>query len=144
MLWSDPARAGEFDSFIAGTKEIISKSILGEAELEMYQQQRTIQLNSRRISRKRLRPEIGILGITAEDAKQAIAMKLQKNQEIKKKKEKNIFMKLWRTERDEIYVKGVTARKTERDRVKRLKEMQKGLGAISVEMYEEIPDPEVL
>ena len=58
--------------------------------------------------------------------------------------ENNNFMKLWRTERDEIYVTGVTARKAERDRVKRLKEMQKGLGVISIEMNEEIPDPEAL
>ena len=71
-------------------------------------------------------------------------MKLQKDQEIMKKKENNNFMKLWRTERDEIHVKVMTARKAERDRVKRLKEMQKVLGAISVEMYEEIPDPESL
>ena len=54
------------------------------------------------------------------------------------------FMKLWRIERDEMHVKGLAARKAERDRVKQLKEMQKMLGPIPIEMYGKIPDPEAL
>ena len=53
-------------------------------------------------------------------------------------------MRLWRMERDDNHVKGVAARKAERDRVKRLKEMKKTFGPISVELYEVIPDLEAI
>ena len=47
-------------------------------------------------------------------------------------------------ERDEIHVKGMAARKAERDRVKRLKEMSKTLNPIPIELNEAISDPEAL
>ena len=59
MLWSDPIRAEEFDSFVINAKEVISNSILKETELKMWQQTRMQQLNSRKFSRKRLRPDSG-------------------------------------------------------------------------------------
>ena len=96
------------------------------------------------MSRKRLRPETGRLRITTEDAKQVIAIRLQQDQEAEEKRANNSFLKLWRIERDEMHVKGLAARKAERDRVKQLKEMQKMLGPIPIEMYEKIPDSEAL
>ena len=66
--WSDPIRAEEWDSCITSTKEAVSNLIPGVS-----------QLNRRRMSRKRLRPESGRLGLAMEDAKQAIAIKLQKD-----------------------------------------------------------------
>ena len=144
MQWSDPARAEEWDSFVDNTNEVVSNAIIDGTELEMHRESRRSQLNNRRMSRKRLRPETGRLGITAEDAKQAIAIRLQQDQEAEEKRANNSFMKLWRIERDEMHVKGLAARKAERDRVKQLKEMQKMLGPIPIKMYEKIPDPEAL
>ena len=105
---------------------------------------------SRRLARSSYLPPLTLsispfeISVARDKLTGLVAHYIQKDQEIEKKKENNNFMKLWRTERDEIHVKGVTARKAERDRVKRLKEIQKGPGAISVEMNEEIPDPEAL
>ena len=56
--------------------------------------QRRSQLNNRRMSRKHLRPESGRLGITAEDVKQAIAIRLQQDPEAEEKRANNSFMKL--------------------------------------------------
>ena len=39
MQWSDPVRAEEFNSFVTNTSEVVSKSILKEAELTMWQRQ---------------------------------------------------------------------------------------------------------
>ena len=144
MQWSDPIRAEEFDSFVINAKEVISNSILKETELKMWQQTRMQQLNSRKFSRKRLRPESGKLGLTKEDAEHALTMKLQHEKKAEKKRVDNKFMKIWRMERDEIHVKGMAARKAERDRVKLLKEMTKTLNPIPIELYEAISDPEAL
>ena len=101
----------------------------------MWQQTRMQQLNSRKFSRKRLRPESGKLVVTKEDAEHALTMKLQHEKKAEKKREDNKFMKICRMERDEIHVKGMAARKVERDRVKRLKEMTKTLNPIPIELY---------
>ena len=75
MQWSDPVRAEEFNSFVTNTSEVVSKSILKEAGLTMWQKTRMQQLHGRKLSRKRLKPETGKLGLTKEDADEAIAIK---------------------------------------------------------------------
>jgi hypothetical protein len=51
---------------------------------------------------------------------------------------------MWRMKRNEIHVKKIAARKVERDRVKRLKEMSKTLALISIELYDYISDSKTL
>ena len=142
MQWSDPIRAEEFKSFINNLKEVISNLLLKETKLKMWQKTRMKELHSKKISRKRLRPVSGKLGLTKEDAEQALATKLQKEVDAEKKQIDNNFMKMWRMERDEMHVKGVAARKAEKTRAKQLKELMKTYNSISHELFQPIPDPE--
>ena len=142
MQWSDPIRAEEFKSFINNLKEVISNLLLKETKLKMWQKTRMKELHSKKISRKRLRPVSGKLGLTKEDAEQALATKLQKEVDAEKKQIDNNFMKMWRMERDEMHVKGVAARKAEKTRAKQLKELMKIYNSIPHELFQPIPDPE--
>ncbi len=84
------------------------------------------------------------MGLTKEDAEQALISKFEKEQVIEKKRADAQFMKLWRMERDEIHAKGVAARRAEKARIKQLKELQKNINIIPDEMFQPIPDPEAI
>ena len=144
MQWSDPIRADEFGSFITNTKEVVSNSILQERELHMWHARRNHELQAKKFNRKRLRPaQSGRLGLTKEDADIALAAKVQKEIEAEKKQIQRNFMRMWRMERDEIHSKGVAARKQEKARTKRVKELEKQQIIIPDELLDPIPDPEV-
>ncbi len=68
MQWSDPVREKEFLDFIDGSKQAIANSIVKETELNMYQSTRDKELNKRKLSRRRLNPETGRLGLSKEHA----------------------------------------------------------------------------
>lgn len=142
MQWSDPIRADEFNTFVVNTKEVTSNSILKEAELKMWREKRARELQRKKISRKRLRSETGGLGLTKEDAVNALLAKMQKENEAEKKRVD--AMRMWRMERDEMHIKGVAARKDERNRVKKMKNFMKSSLASSIpdELTQSIPDPE--
>ena len=143
MQWSDPIRADEFTSFIDNTKEVITTSIFQERELQMWHERRTHELQAKKNTRKRLKPDqSGRLGLTKEDADIALAAKLQKKAELEKKRADRNFMKMWRMERDEMHAKGVAARKQEKARIKQVKEFEKQQVFISVELLHPIHDPE--
>ncbi len=52
-------------------------------------------------------------------------------------------MKFWRMKRDDVHAKNVIARKTEKARIKQIKEMTKSRLFISVELMQLIHDLEV-
>jgi hypothetical protein len=86
MQWSDLVREEEFRNFISSTKQVIVNSLFKETELQMWQTTRQKELNRKKFSRKRLRLETGNLGLTKENAEQAIAAKLQKEKDDEKKR----------------------------------------------------------
>ncbi len=142
MQWSDSVREEEFRNFINSTKQIIANSLFKETKLQMWQRTRQKELNRKKFSRKRLRPETDNLKLTKENAKQAIAAKLQKEKDDEKKRIDAQFMRIWRMKRDEMHTKDVAARKVEKARIKQVKEMTKNHLFISVELLQLIHDLE--
>jgi DDE superfamily endonuclease len=142
--WSDPVREEEFDSFVNNSKQVCTQATFTSVELSIHQKRRQDDLE-RSTSRKRLKKPIGSgLGLTKEQADQMIAQKMMKEKEIQEKKEHGTFMKLWRMERDTKHAEGVIARKQEKARIRRVKElMGQGL-TIAPELLTPIPDPEVI
>lgn len=142
ILWSDPAHEDDFNSFVDKSKEVFTKSMLKERELDIYRTKRLNQLHGRRVNRKRLKQQMGGIGLTKENAMAELAAKLRKEKDQVKKKEENQFMKFWRQERDLVHTKGVAARKAEKARMKQVREMKmKGL-TIPPELSTPIHDPE--
>ncbi len=139
---------------------MIVNSLFKETELQMWQTTRQKKLNRKKFSRKRLRPETDNLTLTLreceacwpetdnlrltkENAKQAILAKLQKEKDDEKKRVDAQFMKFWRMKRDDVHAKDVVTRKTEKARIKQIKEMTKSRLFISVELLQFIDDSEV-
>ena len=113
--WSDPVREQDLEEFVSNTKEG-AKSTLTKFELSLHHERRSNELLQRATSRKRLRPNYLTdegLGLTKEDAQRAIVERQQKYEQIKKKREHNNFMRIWRMKRDSVYAEGVIARKNE-------------------------------
>jgi hypothetical protein len=115
----------QFIELMDEVPRVVSKTLVEKTELTIYRQNRLKELQGKKHARKRLRPQSGNLGLTKEDAEQAIATKLQKEQEMEKKRANANFMKMWRMERDEVHAKGVAARRAEKARIIQLKELQK-------------------
>ena len=67
---------------------------------------------------------MGVLGITSEDALAAMAEKRRKEDELIKNREHNNYMRMWRMERDNLLAKGIIARKDEKARLKRVKDLR--------------------
>jgi hypothetical protein len=84
MQWSDPVRKEEFQDWINTFKQIIANSLVKETELNMWRATRDKELNKRKYSRKRLRPQTGNMRLTMKDANLAIAAKLQKEHDMEK------------------------------------------------------------
>ena len=125
------------------TRKVVTESTFKEIELEQHHKRRRDEVMARSTSRKRLKPIGGPLGLTKEDALQAIAEKAKKEEEAAKKKENANFMKIWRWERDNILAKGIAARKEEKARIKRVKGfIKQGLPIPDADLMP-IEDPEV-
>ncbi len=139
---------------------MIVNSLFKETKLQMWQTTRQKKLNRKKFFRKRLRfetdnltltlreceacwLETDNLRLTKENAKQVILAKLQKEKDDEKKRVDAQFMKFWRMKRNEMHAKDVIARKTEKARIKQIKEMTKSRLFISVELLQLIDDLEV-
>lgn len=94
MQWSDPAREEELNQYVSHTRHIIAESHFRDYELSLHQKRRHEELLYKSISRKRLKPTFGALGIAKEDALAAIAKKRRKEDELVKKKEHNTYMRI--------------------------------------------------
>lgn len=83
-----------------------------------------------------------MLGITKEDALATTAEKRRKEDELSKR-EHNMYMKFWRSEKNEILTKGIITRKDEKARINRVKEYtNRGIEVPDEDKYA-IVDPEV-
>lgn len=141
--WSDPIRPEELNEFVQHTKGIVATSNLENYELAVYRSQRIKDITAKTSSRKRIKtPHSGSLGMTKENAERLIAEKHQSELIAEQKKERNNFMRMWRIERDDMYAKGVAARKLQKERVKNIKELMKQNVIIPDEMLHPIEDPE--
>lgn len=85
MLWSDPDRQKEFDSFVESTKIICTQAVLNDVQLEIHQKKQQNNLQQKSISRKQLKPFGSKLGLIKKDAQQMIAKKEQKPKKWRKK-----------------------------------------------------------
>lgn len=110
---------------MSSTQQVIAESHFKNYELSLYQKRRHKELLQKAVSHKRIKPTIEVLGITKEDALTAIAEKRQKENELAKKREHNMYIKVWRVERDDVLTKGIIARKEKKARIKRVKEYTK-------------------
>jgi hypothetical protein len=109
----------------------------------MWQTIKQKELNRKIFFRKRLRFETDNLRLIKENTKQVIIAKLQKKKDDETKRINAQFMKFWRMKRDDVHTKNVIARKTEKARIKQIKEMIKNHVFISVELLQLIHDLEV-
>ena len=104
---------------------MIAESHFKDYELSLHQKRRHDELLQKSSSRKRLKSTTGVLGIIKEDALAAITAKRQKEDEMAKKKEHNMYMKFWRTKKDDILIKELIVRKNEKIKIKKVKKYTK-------------------
>jgi hypothetical protein len=147
--WSDPIREKELNQFMNCTKEVVAESSFNDFELSLHHKRRNDELTHKLISRRRLKPNWyagSNVRLTKQDALRAIAEKKVKENETKKKKSHNQFMKIWRMERDTQHKLRLLARKMKKARLKRVKEFRKqGQGhLLSTENLTIIEDPEAV
>ena len=100
MLWSDPARSEQFESFVNDTKTVCTQATFNDIQLSIYQKRREDDLKQKSTSRKRLRTLGSGLGLTKENAEEMIAAKEKQAKETEAKKQHQTWMKIWRMERD--------------------------------------------
>jgi hypothetical protein len=135
---SSPSRP-KWESFIKGTKTVLTRSELQSSELRILQERRKEELEKKAMSRKVLRK---FRGLTAKDAQQKIDAIAQKESEKEMKRQKRARDKILRDEKNEMYRQGVEAREQERLRKRKVKELTKSKQDIPPELLVPIPDPE--
>ena len=107
------------------TQQVIAEFHFKDYELSFHQKRRHDELQQKTTFRKRLKFTIGVLGIIKENAFAIIIEKRRKENELAKKKKHNMYMKFWRTEKDDILTKKLIVRKNEKARIKKIKEFTK-------------------
>jgi len=135
---SSPSRP-EWESFVKGTKTVLTWFELQSSELRILQERRKEELEKKAMSRKVLR-KFG--GLTAKDAQQKLDAIAQKESEKEMKNQKRARDKILRDEKNEMYRQGVEAREQERLRKRKVKELTKAKQDIPPELLVPIPDPE--
>ncbi|MCJ1262744.1 hypothetical protein MMC22_002614 [Lobaria immixta] len=114
----------------------------------MHQKRRQDEVQAKSKSRKQLKPVNSELGVTKEAAEKMIAEKEKKEREAEAKKQHNAFLKIWRMERDAVIAAGVAARKENKARQRKFRELQKELKKQGLDVPSDselrisIPDPE--
>lgn len=140
MDWSDPVQPEQFESFIDSSKKIFTEATFNDVQLSIFRKRREEDLQAKTISRKRLRSSGSGLGLTKEKAQEMISEKIRTEKEVERKKTDNAFMKIWRPERDLQLANGVAARKSERARLKKVKELKAKGFPVPPELDVVIPD----
>jgi hypothetical protein len=92
---------------------------LTKFELNIYQKRRFDDLLQKITFRKKLHGW-NVKELTKKDAEQTIAKKQQKETKIKRRKEYNNMMKIWRIKRNERHAKKIITRKNEKARFKQI------------------------
>jgi hypothetical protein len=93
-LWRDPTDEASFRNFVNDSEKVVFNTLVDKTELNMWRTRRTKELKNKRLTRRRLPAASGTLELTKEDAEQAIAAKLRKEEEIKKKRADVNFIKM--------------------------------------------------
>ena len=141
--WSDSARNEKFDSFVVNFKKIIINSMFKKSELKFWRNKKINELHDRRINRKRLKSQ-NELKLTKKTALFEITVKRQKKKDFEKKNESKIT--LWRCDewkKNDLHIKKIVVRKTEKIRVKQMKKMMKGYAFISSKLLIFIHDSKI-
>ena len=129
----------KWQAFVQGTKEVLTRSQLQENELRIHQKRRIEDQVRKITSRKRVQ-KFG--GLTAKDAQCILDERKRKEEEKNAKRDKRAIAKAWRYERDLKRKEGVQARKEERERIKKIKQLIALKQDISPELLVSIPDPQ--
>lgn len=135
---SSPSRP-KWQTFVQGTKEVLTCSQLHENELRIHQERR-IEEQVRKVTRRKVVQKFG--GLTARDAQQKIDEKKRKEEEEDAKRSKRALAKAWRYERDLKKREGVQARKEERERIRKVKELLVSKQDVPPELLIPIIDPQ--
>jgi hypothetical protein len=135
---SSPSRP-QWESFVKGTKLVLAKSQLQECELQIHQDRRREDLE-RKTTKRKVIQKFG--GLTKRDAQAKIDAIKRKEDEAEAKRQKKFIEKQRRQEKAEKYREGVEARKLERARVKKVKELTNAKQDIPPNLLIPIPDPE--
>ena len=116
MIWSDPARPEEFNTFVNTSKNLCIEGTFKDTELSMHQKRRQDEVQAKSKSCKQLKPVNSKLGVTKEAAEKIIVEKEKKEKEAEAKKQHNAFLKIWQMERDAVIAAGVAAWKENKAR----------------------------
>ena len=140
-LISSPSRP-EWHSFCKGTRQVLTYSQLQETELRVHQKRRQEDLerkvNKRRVVHRREGP------ITGREVAERIADIRREEEEKEARQQAKDMKKLLSIEKKAKHKEGVEARKQERARIKKIKELTKLKQDIPPELQVPIPDPETI
>jgi hypothetical protein len=131
----------KLQSFVQGAKQVLVQAQLIEHELAIVQTKRVEDLE-RKVTKRKVLQKSG--GLTADDAQRKIDALNKKAEDAEQKRQRAVFLKQWRADRDQAYREGVKARARERARVKAVKELLKAKQDIPPELLDPIPDPEAI
>ena len=126
-------------SLIKGTKEILTYAQLQEQELQVVQARRMEEIE-RKVNKRKVVVRIG--GLTARDAQIKLAEKVRKEQDKLKKKQEREFKRLLNIEKRMVHEQGVTDRRAEKGRRRRVKELKQEGQEVPLELLIPIIDRE--
>ena len=121
-LMSSPSRP-EWHSFCKGTRQVLTQSQLQESELRVHQKRRQEDLERKVNKRRVVHRDDG--PITGREVARRIADIRRKEEEKEAQQQAKAMKKLLSIEKKTKYKEGVEARKQERARIKRVKELTK-------------------
>lgn len=121
---------------------MITKASFNEYELKLHNKRRNDDMLQKTTSRKRLKIDQSNVEFIKKDKLKMKTEKNRKNEEIQKKKECNNIMIIWKNDRDVVHDINLEARKNEKARVKRVKNLIKQGVIISDDLLILILDPE--
>ena len=78
MIWSDPARPEELNSFVESTKFLYTQDVFDNLQLSIYQKRQPDNLQQKSVFCKSLKFFGSGLGLTKEEAERMIVEKNQK------------------------------------------------------------------
>jgi hypothetical protein len=130
-----------FNSWVRGTEAMLAYGELVSLQLNQLSTKVSNQQKAKSRSRNVLQKH-GVL--TGKDAKVRKAQK-QAKEEADQLRRKHYLERITRNKiKNELKARGVVARKQEKERKKKILELQKAQQFIPIELYEAIPDPEKL
>lgn len=146
----DPALRESFESFFDDAKKAFTQMALVDIQLAAHRKRKQDDMQQKSTSRKRSRPSGLGSELSEENSEEneqdIIEEEARKAKEAEAKEQQDSLMKLWRIEKNAKHVEGIAARKAEKARVRKIKELLKQGLAIppDSELLAPIPDPEAI